>query len=235
MKTVAGRIVIAVLLFGAAAASLAQARQARRLADAHRHLATLQHDPGNGETGEAFAALPWPLQLRDDSGEQRATTAYWRSEYDLLTDATALAEMAGPQGATDPAVLFTAANAAFRAAESRPGDRTVTVERLDRVVQTYADVLRADPAHTDAAFNFEYVARYRDTLARGKGIRGAKPGAPVEIIPSHDLPVGPTLHGRPGGPPPEIPGSDFKTLAPMPFEEREETDPGQGPAPRRRG
>jgi hypothetical protein len=65
-------------------------------------------------------------------------------------------------------------------------------------------------------------------------VRTRKP-AEDEIGPSVDLPAGPTIHGRPGGPPPDIPGDQFRTIAPMPYEEREESDPGRGPAPQRRG
>ena len=70
--------------------------------------------------------------------------------------------------------------------------------------------------------------RPRDRVTRGR------PSSEPEIL-SVDLPSGPTIYGRPGGPPPEIPGNQFKTLAPMPYDEREETDPGRGAAPRRGG
>jgi len=51
-----------------------------------------------------------------------------------------------------------------------------------------------------------------------------------------DLPSGPTLHGNPGGPPPEIPMSDFKTVTPMRYDEREEQmDPGRGKEIKRKG
>lgn len=234
MKTVAGRIVVAVLLFVGAAGALSQARQTRQVAEAHRRLATLQYDRGNG-TDEAAADAPAFMGLvRDEGLEQRATVAYWRSEYDMLSDPAALAGAAGPQAAADPGVLFVAANASFRLSQMREADLARSIERLDRVVQAYADVLRANPGHEDAAFNYEYVARFRDTLARTKG-KARRAELPFEVIPSADLPVGPTLHGLPGGPPPEIPGSDFKTIAPMPYDEREETEPGAGPAPRRRG
>ncbi|MGE3512946.1 MAG: hypothetical protein AB7N65_29135, partial [Vicinamibacterales bacterium] len=102
----------------------------------------------------------------------------------------------------------------------------------------YADVLRADPGRADASFNYEYVARFRDRLAKLRP-RDRTPKnlfkADDPVIESVDLPTGPTMYGRPGGPPPEIPGNQFKTIAPMPYDEREETDPGRGATPRRRG
>ncbi len=237
MKTVAGRLLIAVLLFAAAAAFVSEARRSRQAADTRQRMATLQYSRTSfvfdGEEAPAMVPLPFGA-LADERLRQQALASYWRVEYDALTDPTGLLGQSSEAG-DDARLLFVSANAAFRAAEARQGgDRAAEVERLDRVVDAYAEVLRGDPGHTDAAYNFEYVSRLRDRIARA-----AKPPRPREgvppVIPSPDLPIGPTIHGLPGGPPEEIPGSDFRTLAPMPFDEREETDPGQGPAPRRRG
>ena len=105
----------------------------------------------------------------------------------------------------------------------------------------HADVLRRDPSLTDAAYNYEYVARLRDTIAREKpATRAAREkklasaAKPEEV--SVDLPAGPTIHGLPGGPPEGVPMSDFKTLSPMRYDEREEQmEPGRGKAIRRKG
>lgn len=238
MKTVAGRLVIAVLLFAAAAAFVSEARRSRQAADTHERIATLQYARSSFafDDEEAPAMVPLPFgALADERLRQQALTSYWRVEYDTLTDPGGLLGQAADTAATDPQLLFVAANASFRSAlERQGGDRAAAVERLDRVVDAYAEVLRSDPSYTDAAFNYEYVSRVRDRLARGAKPPRPREGTP-QIIPSPDLPTGPTIHGLPGGPPPEIPGSDFRTLAPMPYDEREETDPGQGPAPRRRG
>jgi hypothetical protein len=132
--------------------------------------------------------------------------------------------------------MFVATNTAFRAATRQTTDRPRTVERLDTVIQAYGEVLRSDPANVDASYNYEYAVRMRDIIARGKNTaaKGRKP-MDDELGASVDLPPGPTIHGRPGGPPPEIPGDQFRTIAPMPYEEREESDPGRGPSPQRKG
>ena len=132
--------------------------------------------------------------------------------------------------------MFTRANASFRTSMGRLGD-TAILERLDGIINAYADVLRTDATAADASFNYEYIVRFRDKLAKMRPRDRASKGAPKneDEMPSIDLPAGPTIYGRPGGPPPEIPGNQFKTLAPMPYDEREETDPGRGAAPRRRG
>ena len=99
-------------------------------------------------------------------------------------------------------------------------------------------MLRAAPEMADASFNYEYARASAIIAARRPEGQARAPGAAPprrHPMPSADLPIGPTLHGRPGGPPPEIPGSDFKTIAPMPYDEREQTDPGEGATPERRG
>ena len=99
----------------------------------------------------------------------------------------------------------------------------------------YADVLRKAPTMTDAAFNYEYVVKLRDRVAKAPARRGPPPkAAPLEE--SVDLPIGPTLHGNPGGPPDETPMGDFKTVTPMRYDEREEQmDPGRGQKLQRKG
>lgn len=239
MRTVAGRLVIAALLFAASVAFVAEARESRRAADRRERIATLQYARGSFTLDDEAetSRLRLPIgALQDEGLQQRALASYWRAEYQGLTNPTAFIASAGRDVAADAGLLFVAANAAFRDAQGRTGgDRAAAVERLDRIVDAYAEVLRTDPAHADAAFNYEFVSRYRDRVATGKPPRARSLEGVPPVIASPDLPIGPTIHGVPGGPPEEIPGSDFRTIAPMPYDEREETDPGQGPAPRRRG
>ena len=131
-----------------------------------------------------------------------------------------------------------AANAAFRTSAPQVGDRKAAVERLDAVIQQYADVLRKDPNNADAAYNYEFVSKMRDTLAKApaKGSPERQEGGRKPELVSVDLPAGPTIHGRPGGPPEGTPMSDFKTITPMRYDEREEQmDPGRGKEIRRKG
>jgi hypothetical protein len=146
----------------------------------------------------------------------------------------------GAPAPADPQLLFVAANAAFRSSPTLGVDRKVAVERLDGVIKSYADVLRKDPDYADAAFNYEYVSRLRDTIARAspaaRGAKDRKAAAPKEPDVSVDLPTGPTVHGHPGGPPEGTDMSDFKTITPMRYDEREEQmDPGRGRKIQRKG
>jgi hypothetical protein len=230
MKTVAGGFILAFVLFAAGAVSWGEAGLTRRVAAAHQRLATLHYDEDSGaDEAGILDRLPMPGGSQDDVEEHSASVNYWLARYEVLTPLTGIT---GNKPASNPNVLFVAANAAFRASHPDTGDPKVAVEHLDAVMQAYADVLRADPDHADAAYNYEYVARLRDILAKGKAIPRLAKAADVSI----DLPAGPTLHGRPGGPPPEVPMNDFKTVSPMRFDEREEqAQPGKGKAPPRKG
>lgn len=235
MKTMVGRLIMAVVLFAAAAASWSEAKVARRVADAYERFATLHYDrdDGIGETRSVLDRVPLPMEtLGSDVRRHRTAVSYWRGEYGTLSAPPDVQD----EAAADPAVMLTRANAAYRASLDRLDDPAV-MERLDGIVEAYAEVLRAEPSVADASFNYEYVVKFRDRLAKLRPRERSTKGAPKREpeIESVDLPTGPTIYGRPGGPPPEIPGSEFKTIAPMPYDEREQTEPGKGAAPRRRG
>jgi hypothetical protein len=249
MRTAATRLLIAAIFFVAGAVAWSQAAAARRVADAHQRLATLHYDADDRIDADTLLnriRIP-VLSLDDEVRRHRARVAYWRTRGEMLENGASAppplaAPLPGARGGNqpgdegvDPEVMFVSTNTAFRAATRSDTDRATAVERLDTIIQAYAEVLRADPSNVDAAYNYEYVVRVRDTIARGRGaVRGRRP-MDDELGANIDLPAGPTIHGRPGGPPPDLPGEQFKTIAPMPYEEREETDPGQGPKPQRRG
>ncbi|MBI3490288.1 MAG: hypothetical protein HY047_00570 [Acidobacteria bacterium] len=243
MKGIAGPLVVAVVLAVAGAAFWTMGQTDQRLADVHKQLATLRFVAAGAGTEGVEQALGVERRLPvvgqeavTDVRDVRATSAYWRSDY------TAIAPQKDAGGIvtdTDPTVVFLAANAAFRA--SQTSDRNESLRRLDTAVKSYADVLKNSPGHMDAAYNFEYAVRTRDALAHPKpGARTAalaaapKPAARDEQ--SADLPSGPTLHGRPGGPPPAANMSQFKIVIPKRGEERKDApDAGKGGAKIRKG
>src|SRR4051812_11723409 len=197
MKSAAVGLVVAIILFAAGAACLGEARLTRRVAIAHERLATLHYDEEDASTASnAFSRLPWPLGgAGDDMERHRATVAYWLSRYESLTERTGATGAPPP---ADPQLLFVSANATFRSSPTLGVDRKTAVARLDTVIQSYADVLRKDPAYTDAAFNYEYVSRLRDVIAKASpAARTTKDKKAAEKEPdvSIDLPTGPTVHG----------------------------------------
>ena len=237
MKSVVGGIVLAIALFVVGVAARNEADVTRRVAEAHRRLATLHYDTDENidSAPGLWDKLPLPLPSNgDDVKRHHATVSYWLARYEELTK---MASATGAQALTDPAGIFTAANAAFRNVAPQLVDRKAAVERLDAVIQQYADVLRKDPSYSDAAYNFEFVTRVRDAVAKAPASKGGiKSPVSQPALVSVDLPTGPTVHGRPGGPPEDVPMSDFKTVTPMSYEEREEQmDPGRGAPIKRKG
>jgi hypothetical protein len=241
MKSAFAGLLVAVALLAAGTLSWNQARATRRLADSHQRLAILQYELPDDDEGVStvVSRLPGPAAtLHEDEQRYRATVNYWLARYESLTELTA---GTGAPAPSDPAILLLAANAAFRSSAPQGPDRRAAIERLDGVIQGYADVLRKDPSYADASYNYEFVVRLRDALAKapppGRNPRDRKPSskAPMEEL-TVDLPAGPTIHGRPGGPPEGTDMSDFKTITPMRYDEREEqTEPGRGQTIRRKG
>lgn len=218
MRTVAGAFIIAIVLFLVGAVCLSEARVMRRLAADQQRLSTLQYDDDEGAGSETRLVdrLRWPFASAASVKTQRAALNYWKARYELLTPLTGAT---GDAPASDPDLLLMAANATFRASTPEAGNTRASIDRLDSVMQAYGDVLRADPDNIDAAYNYEYVARVRDALAKGRlPGRGGRDGNTGAL--SGDLPAGPTLHGRPGGPPPDVPMSGFKTFSPLQKDER---------------
>lgn len=177
--------------------------------------------------GAAFSWREAAVAHEEAARETRRQTLqeasdYWSGRYDTV---------AAQASAEEPATLRMAANAAFRKA-GRDAGGTPPVDTLDQVLAAYASALRNGGYHPDAAFNFEYVARLRDGLARAprRGTTAAPPAARSAPTPADDLPTGPTLHGRPGVHPPGTRGEEFEVLTPMDYGEREaqpEPTPGR--------
>jgi hypothetical protein len=187
-----------------------------RLGVEKQWLATLQYDIENAGTapGSLVDRLSLPFSSAEMAEGQRAQFDYWRARYEALTPLTG---STGDAPSTDPELLMIAANAMFRAASAETPARG-SLDRLDMVIEAYGDALRADPGNADAAYNYEYVSRLREMLARGRPM----PRPRRTVILSEDLPVGPTTHGRPGGPPDDTSMDAFKTFVPLQNDERGE-------------
>jgi hypothetical protein len=216
-KTVVARLLMAATLFAAAWLSWSEARLTARVADARQQMATLQFQIDDSLTPAASLSdytTGDGASLSDDIRRIRAQVAYWLGGYDDV--AVEQSEV------VDPELLLTAANAAFRSSQrSTAAPQPEQVQRLDGVLQAYAAVLKAAPRHVEAAYNYEYVSRVRDQVAsRVAGKTPPKPASPARAQ-SGDLPAGNTIHGLPGGPPPEAKTEEFQVIAPMEYGDRE--------------
>lgn len=206
MRTSIIRFAIAIALAAAAWFSWSEAARTARRAEAHQQIVTLQHASVDAAVDPGVAA----------------TVSYWLGRYGEVTADTNDAD-------ADAHVLRTVANAAFRGSQREVLSGGAAVQRLDGVLQAYASALKASPRDIEAAYNYEYVARVRDQVARAPQGKPLKPSPPPAIASAGDLPAGPTIHGRPGAPPPDAKMEDLQMLAPMEYGDREaqpEATPG---------
>jgi len=154
---------------------------------------------------KSLATLQY-ARAETEHDQVRAPAAYWLGKYD---DA---------QRAADP---FLAANAAYRAAVAQGGDWRAVVGRLDGAIGQYAEALRTNPGHPDAAYNYEFAIRYRAALAARQQNVAADAG------PSTSLRAGGrdvSVHGVAGAPPDTSDLKKFKVIIPMRPEERREAE-----------
>lgn len=223
MRTVFLRLAIAAALAIGAWFSWAEARLAARMGDAAQQIATLRYSDVE----------------RDLDAVTAATASYWLGQYGTV------AANSKEDAAADAQILVTIANAAYRESQRDHETGAAAVQRLDGVLQAYASALKASPqratawgaearrgrgeVEAQAAYNYEFVARLRDQLARAPQGRPLKTAPAAAAAMAGDLPMGPTIHGRPGAPPPEAKMEELQMLAPMEYGDREaqpEATPG---------
>lgn len=225
MKTVITRMLIAVALAVVAWLSWSESKLAAQVADAKQDIATLDHDNLDAITPRSSLSDYLPgerRRLSDDVRIAKATVAYWLGRYGAVAADTT-------DGEADATILLTAANAAYREAQRDPAVGPAAVQRLDGVLQAYASALKASPRNVEAAYNYEYVARIRDQVARSPQGRVAGSTAASGPVMGGDLPAGATIHGGPGAPPPDAKMEELQTIAPMEYGDREaqpEATPG---------
>ena len=173
MKGIAGFVITAVIVALAAGASFAFAAYERDMAAAEESLATLRYSEAAdrlsaaGEYAEYGRWLPRAGErVARDIRNDQATLQYWQREYDQL-----LPREADPVGAVegdDTDLQLVVANGAYRAGQAKAKDRQSTMQALDEAVAGYLTVLKSDTWDARAAYNYEYLARVRAELAKGR-------------------------------------------------------------------
>lgn len=210
-----GQAFIAIILVAAGAILWRSSEYERRVAAAERDLVTLKYadaaaaaaQPG----GRLAGLVPW-AKTPDEARTLASTAGYWRGEYDKAIE--------------NPDATLLAANAAYRKLREAGGSWQAVVGRMDSVVKQYAEILREDPANTEAAFNYEYVVRLRAVIAARK-----QPVAPVD---SSNANI--SIHGLAGAPPEASDMKKFKMIVPMRPDERLEAEKaGKGTTKVRKG
>jgi hypothetical protein len=251
MKSALAPFLVAIVLVLAGSGLWLAGRTETRLADVHKELATLQYAGAQSDGSAVEQSQSLALERRvpmlgkateADARGARAAAGYWRTDYAAIAPAH---DANGVVTETDPSILLLNANAAFRASQAA-GDRLDTVRRLDNVVKSYAEVLKApacgagdracDGRSMDAAFNYEFAIRTRDMLAKAKGPAAKSAAKTAAKADETDLPAGSTLHGKPGAPPAAVDMNQFKIVIPKRGEERKDApDAGKGGQKIRKG
>jgi hypothetical protein len=221
MRTFIALVVATIALVAFGYASLGVARLEGHMADAQQRLATLQYDAAKDSLAEAAQYadhsrwVPW--LGRDDRQEIRARTAalqYWKKEYDELVPAQA--EPVAAVGDDNVELQLVVANAAYRLGQGRSKDKAATMKALEEAASGYLTVLKNNTWHTEAAFNYEYIVRLRDELAKGK----QPPQPPKDQTEESD-------NGESGAPSPATTSKGFQIYIPL---EQGEKNPSGGEA-----
>ena len=249
MKMILGQTLLVLAIVGAGALFWRAGQVAGRMADAQEELALLQAgDPaeeyGGIEESVGYARLvPWVSDgVLSEVRRQRTASEYWQSRY---TTMSVQRDTHGAVTEDDPALLLLAANATYRANQRDSADRQALLRGLDVAARSYSDVLKKSPGLVDAAYNYEFVVKQRNALAKTRPARPGdltpagmpyKPAAEGTLLMAGDLPEGPTVHGQPGAPPPSADMSQFKLHIPVRPEERKAgEEAGKGGPKQRKG
>jgi hypothetical protein len=247
MRRVLGQTVIALALVAVGYVSWTAGQLQRRMADAHEELAMQRYNAADAQYGdiegsmEYLRKVPWVSEaLLTDVRDERAAGDYWQAHYDVLgprrDDSGAVLDQ-------QPAELTLTANASFRTSQREAADRQAMLRRLDSTIKTYTELLKKNPGDVDAAYNYEYVVRLRDTASKAKPAPAGKKEDPAKVLQkltgitmAGDLPEGHTVHGDPGSPPPNTDMTQFKMHIPIRPDERQGgSDAGQGKEKVRKG
>jgi hypothetical protein len=206
---------IVVILVAAGAILWRSSEHERRLAAAERDLVTLKYDDAAAaadQPGGRLAALMPGVTTGAEARTLASTAGYWRGDYDKAIE--------------NPDAKLLAANAAYRKLRQAGGSWQAVVGRMDSVVKQYAEILRENPANTEAAFNYEYLVRLRAVIAARK-----QAVAPLEASNSNI-----SIHGFAGAPPEQSDMKKFKMIVPMRPDERLEAEKaGKGTTKVRKG
>ena len=249
MRKLAGQIVVALVLLALGFAAWTAGRLEERVADAHEELALLHYQALDAEYGAIETSMglarriPWVGDaLISDVREHRAAADYWQAHYEALQRQP---NAAGSTAEQEPGVMVVAANADFRSGQREgTNNRPEMLKRLDTALKTYTEVLKKNPGSVDAAYNYEFIVRLRETVSKSKpapaGQKREDPAKVVQkltgIVMAGDLPEGRTVHGDPGNPPPGADMTQFKMHIPIRPDERQGgSDAGQGKEKIRKG
>jgi hypothetical protein len=181
MKGIIGFLAGAALLGAAGVATLMFGRFERDMADAQQYASTEQYDAARASLVSAEQYLPYAkwaprigARAENDVRSRKASLDYWQRNYEAV-----LPRENDPVGAVDAANLelqTIVAEAAYRAGRAAATDKQTTVQAFDEAIGAFQTVLKNETWNADAAFNYEFLIRERDAIAKGQ----RKPSSPPE-------------------------------------------------------
>lgn len=228
MRSTAGYLTGAALLALGGAALLGVSRYETRLADAQQLVATREFERGREALDDAARYAVYARWLpaagaraERDLRARRAALAYWERRYDEL--AARRTDALSGDDAENVDLQVVLANAGFRLAQRRATDRGSAMLAFEEAMNGYLGVLRNAEWSEDAAYNYEYVARLREEVARGR-----RPPPPPEDQDS--------AQGQQGAPASPTQMEQFEIYIPLESEERPMPgDAGKSTPNQRRG
>ena len=233
MKGIACYVVTAAIVAVVGAVCLAGSRVEREMARAQETLVTLDYEASGAALDSVERYYEYASRVPgvgtatlNDVRARKAALRYWQRQYGEFV----------PAGRTDPVddvapdnvqQQLLVANAVFRSGQARPSDRAATLQMLDAGINAYLTVVRnaARPEDAsyleDAAYNYEYLVRLRNEMARRRR----------ELPPAgSNRPLG--LEGQPEKDKRE---NQFKTYVPLEKKEREDGEAAKEPPRVRKG
>jgi hypothetical protein len=145
----------------------------RDMADAQQHLSTLRFDEAQASLDKAAVDARYASWLpsagpstQKEIRLRQASLDYWQQRYDAV-----IPRQSDPVGAVEGDnvdLQLVVADAAYRAGQSTATDKPSTLESLDEAIANYLSVLKNDTWDEDAAYNYEFLVRLRDDIAKGR-------------------------------------------------------------------
>ena len=172
MKSVTAFLVAAVVFAAVGIAALTASRLQRDLADAQERATTRQYALAQQSLDAAQDHLRY-ARLVPRLGEttvrevraRQAALQYSQGDYAKVLPAQAEPVAAVDENNTE--LQLVVANAAFRNGLKGVTERTAAVQALNEAANGYLTVLKNN-WHEEAAYNYEYVIRLRDEVAKGR-------------------------------------------------------------------
>jgi len=186
VKSVTAYLIAAAIFAGAGVVGLTASRLQRSLADAQEQTSTQQYALAQQSLEAADGHLRYarfvPRVGEETVREVRARQAalqYWQGDF-----AKVLPAQAEPVAAVDESnveLQLVVANAAYRAGLKGVTERAAALQALNEIANGYLTVLKNNTWHEEAAYNYEYVIRLRDEVAKGRRLPPDAPPSDMEL------------------------------------------------------